>query len=338
MKRVSIRALMNETGLSRATIDRVLNGRGNVHARTRLVVEQSMARLAVAAPHPSRSPEAAPAPELDIVLRLGRGMTEQMYRAKESLSAASATMHDMHQQDEAHILALTRELCGDARRPLIIAAKNSEALRAELARALARGKRVVTVVSDLAHDARDAFVGIDNRMAGQTAAFVLGNFFVQRKAKVGVVLGDYAFSCHEDREIGFRTCLRANFPNIQVADVAKADNSPERTFDAVTALLRQHPDLSGIYNVGGGNAGLAKAIAELKLSVRVIAHEVNHVTTPLALNGHIHYLISQDPKELLKKALEIAAIPSGEFVKEIHFVDFGVYTRFNLPRYDEANE
>ena len=49
-------------------------------------------------------------------------------------------------------------------------------------------------------------------------------------------------------------------------------------------------------------------------------------------------MISQNPKELLERALEIAAIPAGEFVKEIHFVDFGVYTRFNLPRYSEAKQ
>jgi Periplasmic binding protein domain len=131
----------------------------------------------------------------------------------------------------------------------------------------------VTLVSDLAHNARDAFIGIDNRMAGQTAAFVLGTFFTTGAAKVGVMLGDYDFSCHEDREIGFRNWLRANFPNIQIVDIAKTDDSPERTFEATTILLRENPEIDGIYNVAGGNAGLAEAIRDTGRS-NWLHHEV----------------------------------------------------------------
>ncbi len=106
----------------------------------------------------------------------------------------------------------------------------------------------------------------------------------------------------------------------------------------MTALLRRHPEIEGVYNVGGGNAGLVGAIVESRRAVRVMAHETNHITAPLARDGQIHYMISQNPKELLDRAREIAAIPAGERVKEIHFVDFGVYTRFNLPKYSEAND
>jgi LacI family transcriptional regulator len=60
------------------------------------------------------------------------------------------------------------------------------------------------LVSDLDPDARDAFVGIDNRMSGQTAALLIGRLIGGRPRKVGLIVGDYAFRCHEDREIGFR--------------------------------------------------------------------------------------------------------------------------------------
>lgn len=45
MRRVTVADIMRETGLSRATVDRVLNGRAKVHDRTRAVVEETMARL-----------------------------------------------------------------------------------------------------------------------------------------------------------------------------------------------------------------------------------------------------------------------------------------------------
>jgi LacI family transcriptional regulator len=104
-------------------------------------------------------------------------------------------------------------------------------------------------------------------------------------------------------------------------------------FGSVAVLLHEHPEINGIYNVAGGNAGVAEAIAQSGSAIRVISHEANHITAPLVRNGMIHYLISQDPNNLLKKAFDIASMQAKDIAKEIHFIDFGVYTRFNLPNY-----
>ena len=53
MRRVSIAEIMEATGLSRATVDRVLNGRGRVHDRTRMAVEDSLRRLSQVQAAPS---------------------------------------------------------------------------------------------------------------------------------------------------------------------------------------------------------------------------------------------------------------------------------------------
>ncbi len=338
MKRIRINDLVQQTGLSRATIDRALNDRGGVHARTKQVVDSALQRLAQGAgmqsaddPEPDRSAGAG----VDVVLRLGRGLMEQLKQARARLGLDRMLLHDMYQRDEAAILEHVHDLCRDVDRPLILTAKNAEPLRAELVAARKRGKRVITLVSDLTNDARDAFVGIDNRSAGQTAAFILGNELKHRKATAGVVLGDYAFSCHEDREIGFRSNLRANFPKVQIADVAKGEDSPDRTYEAVRNLLKAHPTLDAIYNVAGGNAGLARAITESGRAeaIHVVTHEANHITVPLVRNGIVQYLIAQDPAELLRTAMDLSKRRSVSQTKELHFIDFGVYTQFNLPGY-----
>ena len=110
----------------------------------------------------------------------------------------------MYQKDEDEVLETVCRLCRESDRPLIVTAKNNERLCEELIAVRQRGKRVVTLVSDLDPSARDVFIGIDNRMAGQTAALLIGRLIVGRPCKVGVIVGDYAFRCHEDREIGFR--------------------------------------------------------------------------------------------------------------------------------------
>lgn len=329
MKRVSIADIMRETGLSRATIDRVLNGRGKVHQRTQALVERAMRQL-------SSSPAAAGRafPDADIVLRMGRGMTGQMKAAWDRQPSRGA-FHDLYQAEEHAVQACVETLCEDAARPLILCVKNSDRLVESLQRARERGKRIITVVSDLAAPARDMFVGIDNRAAGQTAAFLIGRALGERPTSVGVVLGNFAFRCHEDREIGFRTALRANFPRIVLSGEAQGEDHTDLTKAAVLRLLNEQPALGAIYNVGGGNAGLIAAIREAGKAkdILVVAHEVNAVTVPLLRDSAIDYAIASDPAELLAEALRVCAEETLTTVRdEIHH-DFGVYTRFNIPRF-----
>lgn len=335
MKHVSISKLVRETGLSRSTIDRALNGRGGVHQRTQRIIEETIQRLS-AGGITALPAQAQSARDVDVVIRVGRGLTRQLTAAREMLGFQSMAIHDLYLKNDDEFLEQVRELCRDTSRPLILTAKNDDRLQAELIGARQRGKMIITFISDLHHqDTRDAFVGIANRMAGQTAAFILGNLSKQRKSKAGIVLGDYAFSCHEDREIGFRSNLRANFPNITVADVAKGDDSPEQTHQAVQALLESHPDLSAIYNVGGGNAGLARAITEQGRAgdIHVIAHEANHITSPLVRDGLIDFVIAQNPLDLLKTLMKLIDSDNTAGSNELHLIDFGIYTRFNLPTF-----
>ena len=144
------------------------------------------------------------------------------------------------------------------------------------------------------------------------------------------------FSCHEDREIGFRSNLREHFSIVQIADVAKGEDSPDRTFEAVRSLLKAHPKLDAIYNVAGGNAGLARAIVESDRAdnLHVVTHEANSITVPLVRDGIVQYLISLDPAELLRTAVDLIERRAISRTKELYLINFGVYTRFNPPDYN----
>jgi LacI family transcriptional regulator len=232
-----------------------------------------------------------------------------------------------------------RRFCRESDRPLIVAAKNDERLCEELSAARQRGKRVVTLVADLNPSARDVFFGIDNRMAGQTAAFLIGRLIGGRPCEVGVIVGDYAFRCHEDREIGFRAYLRAAFPEVVLADVARGEDSPEQTRRATLDLFAAHPEIAAVYNVAGGNLGLASALEELghASDVIVITHEANRITVPLLKNGTMDFVIAQDPKTLFDAAARAAA-GFGNNMSQHVFIDFGIYSRFNIPTFSMAKD
>lgn len=329
MRRVSIADIVQFTGLSRATVDRVINGRGRVHPRTREVVEDALKTLR--APHPA---VAAPGIAADLVLRVGRGMTTQIRTAWDK-ARVNGTFHDMHQADESAVMETVAGLCSDASRPLIITAKNTERLCDLLREARSAGKRIITLVSDLAADARDCFAGIDNRSAGQTAAFLIGRTLGDRPTSAAVVVGDIAFRCHEDREIGFRTGLRAHFPRVVLSGEARGEDNPATTREAVLQLLREQPALGAIYNVGAGNTGLVEAIREAgrDKDMLVVCHEANRITGPLLREGRIDFAIAADPALQLNDALRVAAAGKQENIRDSSLQDFAVFTRFNLPAY-----
>lgn len=325
----TIADIVHESGISRATVDRVLNNRPGVHPRTREAVERAVAKLTA-----RREPQ-SDLPPIDFALRLGIGMITQIQRFSACLDERKHVIHDLHQMGDAEVLRRIRALCEDISRPLVVAIMETPQVVAELARARRRGKAVVTMVSDLASEARDAFVGIDNRAAGGTAAFLIGRALGDRPTTIGLVLGDHAYRCHQDREIGFRHGLRTHFPRIALAAEAISHDNAEVAHAAVLKLLADHPGIAALYNGGSGKSGVAAAIAEAGRThdILTITHEINHVTVPLMMEGRIDYLLSQDPRDLLREAVrQVDTLRSERLESEI-FVDFGVYTMSNIPSY-----
>ena len=329
MRRVTVADIMRETGLSRATVDRVLNERGHVHPRTKRVIQETLTRLQTPTEPRGNTTVAA-----DMILRVGRGMTRQMTAAWAARGVEGA-IHDVYDTSEDEIIRLIEGLSEDISRPLILTVKNTDKIVEALREARRRGKRIVTLVSDVAADARDHFIGIDNRAAGQTAAFLIGRAIGFRPTTVGVVVGDIAFRCHEDREIGFRSGLRAHFPKVALTGEAYGEDSPELTYKAVRKLLDEQPALGALYNVGGGNQGLTAALQEAGRTedVMVIGHDVNFVTTPLLREHRMDCVIASDPALLLDAALQVSGQGHPDGGRDSTLIDFAIYTRFNLPSF-----
>lgn len=329
MSRISIADIVRESGLSRATVDRVMHNRDGVHPRTKAQVELVMARLSAAL-----MPDTRHVP-IDIALRLDRGMMDEMIGTARKIDNPALFIEDLHQKDDAEVLQIVRTLCQDVTRPLILTVKNTPPMVMELNKARRRGKRIIALISDLAAEARDVFVGINNRAAGETAAFLIGRTYGDRPTLVGFVLGDHTYHCHEDREIGFRSALRAKFPKVVLAAEAIGNDNPQSTYTAVRSMLQKHPGMAAIYNVSGGHAGLAKAIQEVGRTgdIMFICHEVTEITVPLLRNNQLDFVLSQDPRELLGTAIRHAQYVTADNTPSTDLVDFYVHTAFNLPQY-----
>ena len=110
-------------------------------------------------------------------------------------------------------------------------------------------------------------------------------------------------------------------------------DSGAATYQATMRFLDEHKKLDGIYNVAGGNEGLAAALREHNLTGRTIyvTHEVNRVTEPLLRSDAIDYLLAQDLRLVLRTALEhLRSAREGRSVPTQAIIPIQTYSRYSL--------
>ena len=342
---LTIDAIAKASGVSRATVDRVINERSKVHPRTRELVLKTIETLqaegGTAEPLLAGRGQPADLQRVGLIIQASTPFTqallEEVVRCTFNKSLlrlrCAIAGHVSHSDQDTLRLIQEVEPSVDA---LAVLCKNTPANLETLRRIGQNGKPVVTLTTDLDPVARAGYVGLDNRRAGQIAAFIAGRTLERvEAAEVAVVVGYYSYRGHEDREIGFRTTLREYFPNVQLVEVIKGEDSSEAAYEATRELLQCRPTIAGIYNVAGGNQGVAQALLEAQLPKRplYIAHEVNAETERLIRQHQIDYLLTQDLDQLVLQIgevlLEVKA--AGGLTNLIKLLPIRLFTPFHFP-------
>ena len=339
--RPSIDEIAKLSCCSKATVDRVLHGRAGVHSRTRDRVNQALAQLEAEyeqrAPKPSGASSAYQTPQrFGFIIQAGQAFTESFLTAIEKQRNGDRALEIEGlgaSSDEAVVEAIKGRT--GAMDGLAIICKNTPPIIEELRRLRQAGKRLIALVSDLESSSRSGYLGIDNRAAGNVAAYLMGRHLQERlDARVAVVVGSFSYRCHEDREIGFRSIMRQQFESVEVLEVIKGEDSDEATYDAARKLLQVKTNILGVYNVAGGNRGLAQALAGLQHAYRpvYITHELNRVTEPLLRTQQIDYLIVQDLDEMVRRAVQfMREVPGDDHGSHaLEHIPFRLVTQFNL--------
>jgi LacI family transcriptional regulator len=334
--RPTIGEIAKATGVSRATVDRVLHQRSGVDPRTRDLVHGALVQLEQAYSQAllPASRQMGTKRRFGLIIQAGQAFSRSLMAMLEGDRNGDRSQLESHScESETTTIDMIRRL-GEELDGIAIICKNVTPLVVELQRIRNTGKPVLAVVSDLERSARSAYLGIDNRAAGQMAAYLLGRHLEHRvDASVAVVVGNVSYRCHEDREIGFRSLLRQKFSDIELLEVVGNDSS-ETAYDATRKLFATKPNLAGLYNVAGGNRGLAQALSDMKLTYRplYITHELNQVTEPLLREERIDYLITQDLDKLLhhtKRLLQEAGDQSRD-LQEVNHLPIRLLTQFHL--------
>ncbi len=196
-----------QAGLSTATVDRVLNGRPGVRRQTELRVRAAIAELE------KQQTEVAAGGRtiaIDIVMETPERFSTTVRAAFEAEVATflptvfRCRFHFAEVMKPAEIVQLLDRIRLRGTKAVVLKAPDVPEIDAAVSRLEEAGIPVVTLVTDLPNSARIAYAGADNRAAGETAAYLIGERFAGAPGRVLVTLSSGRFRGEEEREIGFR--------------------------------------------------------------------------------------------------------------------------------------
>ena len=298
--KVTIVDVARTAGVSTATVDRVVNSRNGVKARTRDHVITVAQRLGY--PLPAVYNPAAFAPVmLDFVLPGGTNtyINDLAAMLEQGTEGATNVQSRVHQIEGLNSDALAEKMRSlrDQTQGVGIIALDHPNVREAVRELNAANVPVLTMVSDIPGVPRIGYVGIDNRAAGRLAGDLLGRLTRGAPRKVALFAGSLSYRGHEEREMGFRHILAEEFPHLEVLQLRESLDDFQRGYQEAKVLLEAHPDVGGIYNIGGGNRGIAQALEESGKAKEVVfgAHELTEHTRRFLLSGVIDFLIDQNP-------------------------------------------
>ena len=339
--RTTIADIAQAAGVSTATVDRVLNGRAGVHARTRrrvLAAAQGIGYLDGAAE--MEAPGQAAAIDLAFIVPGGTNtfldaLSGYLIEIGERRAdEVRLRVHRMEAFDPESLAAGLRALASTVDGVGLIALDHP-AVRTAIREAVAAGTTIVTLVSDISDVPRHSYVGIDNRAAGRLAGHLLGRFLRRSRAPVAMFAGSLRYRGHEERASGFRRILAEEFPDLTLLETREMHDDLDECFREATGLLASTPDLAGIYNVGAGNRGIVRALeaAGRVRDVVVIGHEVTEHTRRFLLAGAMDAVIDQNPQQEAEVAVEalLQSIRGGGKTLRVPPIRAQAIFRENLP-------
>jgi len=333
----SVRDISRQAGVSDATVDRVLHDRPGVRPGTVGQVRRAIQDLEAQRLQLELTGRRF---MIDVVADAPTRFTSSVKRALEAVlpelrpAIFRARFHLHEQWNPEDCAAELDRIAARGSHGVILKGPDVPSIAAAVDRLVQADIPVVTLVTDVPGSRRTAYVGMDNRSAGATAAYLIHQWMGAEPGTVAVTVSSDFFRGEEEREMGFRAAMRAMDPERNVLYLPGSDGLDTTTRILIEEALTAHHDLRAIYSSGGGNAGISEAFEAVGRKLEpFIGHDLVPDNIALLRAGTVSALLHHDLNQDIQRSCRVimhahGALPdsgNGEASK------IDIVTPFNIP-------
>lgn len=303
---VTIKEIAAMAGVSRGTVDKVLNHRPGVKKETQEKVLQIARELNYQPNFLGKALVQSKDPiKLGIILTPDYNpYIQQILKGIEEAKSEYAPFgievitKILSSLDPTEQLTILKELVADGVQGIAVFPLNNAMIIEYLNTLEEQNIALITFNSRVSGCNDLCFIGQNHYKGGRTAASLMGHI-CSKNASVGIVISSMHLSCHQDRLMGFEQKLAESYPDIKIVEIEENQDRSEFAYHITNDYLEKYPELEGIYLTGGGIFGVGNALEEHAKSseIHVICHDVVANTIDLLSNGTVDFAIGQNPNQ-----------------------------------------
>lgn len=312
VKRPTIPDLANAAGVSVSTVNRVLNQPESVRAPTRervLGAAQEIGFYGVGTIQHAVSAHRQTHKIGILLQQKGRRFYRNLGNAMQAEAAAQRQdnvdltleyLDDLSPERVAERLIAMGEACES----VALVAAQHPIVAAAIDKVMAKGVPVASLIAPLSASGNVSFIGLDNWKVGRTAAWAFDRI-VRSPGKIGILLGNFRYRNQEMNESGFRSYFREHNAEFILLEPLATYESAAAARELTEKLLREHPDLCGLFISGGGITGALSALRDVPKRDDFVAvgYELFDETRAALIDGTLTMVISHPMETFARETI-----------------------------------